>query len=204
EANTIASFESCSGAEMEMRIGSHHDGMHFFPFEDDPNGHGILCMNHEYIDARKMFPEGAWVSSGTRPADQVRKGVAAHGATVVEIQKNESGNWEVVDGGYNRRITGETPMEIRGPVRGSSYAVTKYSPTGTMTRGTLNNCAHGYTPWNTYLTCEENWASYFAVGAERATLRENARCGVGANSSRYGWDAADGQPTASEENPDPY
>jgi uncharacterized protein len=52
-------------------------------------------------------------------------------------------------------------MEIRGPVRGSPLVKTKYSPMGTMTRGTINNCAHGYTPWGTYLTCEENWAGYF-------------------------------------------
>jgi secreted PhoX family phosphatase len=39
--------------------------------------------------------------------------------------------------------------------------VTKYSPTGTLTRGTLNNCGTGKTPWGTLLTGEENWAGYF-------------------------------------------
>src|SRR5690606_20138074 len=163
-----------------------------------------LCVNHEYIDPRKMFPDGDYVASGTRPADQVRKGIAAHGVSVVEVQRNNEGEWNpITTGGYNRKVTGETRIELRGPVRGSSLVQTKYSPDGTHTRGTLNNCAHGTTPWNTYLTAEENWASYFAAG-EGSSRREFRRVGVGANSSRYGWDMADGEPTASESNPDPY
>lgn len=208
-ANTVEAFENCSGADMEKRIGSHHDGMHYFPYADDPNNHGILCLNHEYIDARKLFPVGAWVASGQRPGDQIRKGVAAHGVSVVEVQR-KNGEWQVAKSHVNRRITAETPMEISGPVRGSDLVKTKYSPDGTRTRGTINNCAHGYTPWNTYLTCEENWASYFAAGSQ-ASRREFRRFGVGANSGRYGWDnpriLPDGsfdEPTASPTNPDPY
>ncbi len=30
-----------------------------------------------------------------------------------------------------------------------------------MTRGTVNTCDHGHTPWDTYLTCENNRAGYF-------------------------------------------
>jgi uncharacterized protein len=92
----------------------------------------------------------------------------------------------VVYGNYNRRITAGTPMEIRGPVRGSELAKTKYSPNGTMTRGTINNCAHGYTPWGTYLTCEENWAGYFVgIQAQRISALYDA-LGYAGNDIRQG------------------
>lgn len=52
-------------------------------------------------------------------------------------------------------------MKLSGPAAGTPAMITKYSPNGTMTRGTVNNCSCGYTPWGTYLTCEENWAGYF-------------------------------------------
>ncbi|MEA1053644.1 DUF839 domain-containing protein, partial [Lamprobacter modestohalophilus] len=151
-----------SGAEQEQQVGSHHDGMHYFPMADDPNGHGILCVNHEYVDQQVLHVKGPTNSpNGPRPEDEVRKEIAAHGVSVVEIQKHEDGIWGVVNSPLNRRITAGTQMEISGPVRGSDLVKTKFSPNGTRTCGTINNCAHGYTPWGTYLTCEENWAGYF-------------------------------------------
>ena len=38
---------------------------------------------------------------------------------------------------------------------------TRYSADGSATRGMIGNCASGYTPWGTYLTCEENFAGFF-------------------------------------------
>ncbi len=180
-----------TGAEQEEQVGSHHDGMHYFPFRENPNEHGLLCVNHEYVDQRVLHANGPTIMpNGQRPADEVRREIAAHGVSVVEIRKDAfSVEWSVVRGNYNRRITAGTPVEITGPVRGSDLVKTRYSHAGTMTRGTINNCAHGYTPWGTYLTCEENWAGYFVNRGERP--REQSRYGVATANSRYRWDMAD-------------
>ena len=83
------------------------------------------------------------------------------------------------------RATAASPARRRwrSPARCAArdFVRTKYSPDGTRTRGTLNNCAHGVTPWNTYLTGEENWAGYFRNGDQRrppALPREQSRYGV--------------------------
>lgn len=182
-----------SGEDQEQQMGMHHDGMHFFPIDckrgGDSSRHGVLCVNHEYIDQGPMHANGPTVVDGVRTvADEVRKEVAAHGVAVVEIAKDYSGEWYVVPSSLNRRITGATEMEIKGPAAGHAKMVTKFSPDGTRARGTLNNCSMGITPWNTYLTCEENWAGYFRTGVASAERpRELSRYGTG-SSSRYGWE----------------
>ncbi len=182
-----------TGAEQEQQVGSHHDGIHYFPMADDPNGHGLLCINHEYVDQNNLHVGGPVLVGGVRDADQVRKEIAAHGMSVVEVRRDASGTWDVVRGRYNRRVTAGTPCEISGPVRGSDLVKTKYSPDGTMARGTINNCGHGYTPWGTYLTCEENWAGYFVNRGVRP--REQTRYGVPSTNSRYRWDTVAGDAT---------
>lgn len=182
-----------TGADQEQQVGAHHDGVYFFPMDAKTTGtnssEGLLVMNHEYIDD-KLFHKNGPTLGATRPADEVRKEIAAHGVSVIHIRQQDSA-WEVVNGSpFNRRITGATPMDIRGPAAGSTLLATKYSPNGTATRGTLNNCGMGATPWNTYLTAEENWAGYF-VNTDATQPREHKRYGVSAKNSRYYWELAD-------------
>jgi hypothetical protein len=180
---------SNTGEEQEQQIGQHHDGMHLFGLAGfDPNRRGLMAINHEYIEQRYLFPAGTSFTN-PRPADAVRKEIAAHGVSIFEVERLANGDWSIVRGRYNRRITGGTEMEITGPARAHPKMVTAFSTDGTRTRGTLNNCAHGYTPWGTYLTCEENWAGYF-VNRDASRPREHTRYGVPSTNSRYGWETA--------------
>ena len=184
-----------TAAEQAMQMGMNHDGMHFFPIDVRSGGEnaseGLLVMNHEYVEPNVLHPQGPVLP---RPAEQAAKEIAAHGVSVVHIEKTAQGDWQVVTNSpFNRRITGETPMALAGPVRGHAKVVTKYSPDGSLTRGTLNNCAHGFTPWGTYLTAEENWAGYF-MNSDETQVREHRRYGVGRSNGRYFWETA--APTA--------
>ncbi|MDX1677803.1 PhoX family phosphatase [Arsukibacterium sp.] len=181
-----------NGSDQEQQVGMHHDGMHFFPIDArstaSSSTEGLLVFNHEYIDHNLIHTNG--IDTFPRPAEQVRKEIAAHGVSVAHIQQQADGSWQLVNNSpFNRRITGATPMALAGPVRGSSKVITRYSADGSRSRGTLNNCGNGFTPWGTYLTCEENWAGYF-VNSDATPPREHSRYGVSSRNGRYFWETA--------------
>jgi uncharacterized protein len=183
------------------QVGMHHDGLHFFPI-DGSSTDGLLVMNHEYIEPRFLHA-AAWAGQaldgetvvfaedGSRNAGEVLKEANAHGVSVLRISRGADGQWAIKADQINRRITGLTEMTFSGPVAGTPHLVTKFSPDGMRTRGTLNNCAHGVTPWGTYMAAEENWAGYF-VNASGTMPREQDRYGVPDDVSRYGWDKVAG------------
>ena len=81
---------------------------------------------------------------------------------------------------YARRITGQTPIAIGGPAAGHDLLRRpRRTPPARRCSGTLNNCAMGYTPWGTYLACEENFNGYFrktaAPNAARGPVRHQRR-----------------------------
>ena len=145
-----------TASDQERQAGMGHDGMEFFAIPGvDPNQRGMLVMNHEYTDQILLFSDGlAPLPPQKMPMEKVRKSMASHGVSVVEVEKQADGNWKVVPSPRARRITADTPAKIAGP------AVEKI---GEATRGTVNNCAAGRTPWGTYLTCEENIQQVFGT-----------------------------------------
>jgi hypothetical protein len=204
--NSVAAYANDgtdTAASFEHRAGDHHDGLDYFGLDaagrrrlDSGSQRGLLAINHENI-TRIFLHTPAQVAAfniTARPAEEIDKEVAAHGVSIVEVQKNGASYSVNRSSSFNRRITAATAMDITGPARGDDLMVTKYSPTGTATRGTLNNCAHGCTPWGTYLTCEENWAGYFKRPTATDNLNRSAReltalnrYGVGSTNGNYGW-----------------
>lgn len=180
---------SDSAASYAQRAGDHHDGMHFFGLGSNGrysrvrSDRGLLCMNHEAITPSFLHATGQTIVNGARTmADEVLREFYVHGVSVLEVARERQrrrGGWSSAydffdrkrrrstewdyeqDSRFNRRVHTLTDMKLSGPAARSAHMVTKYSPQGTRTRGTVNNCANGHTPWGTYLTCEENWAGYF-------------------------------------------
>lgn len=197
---------SNTAAEQAQQSGEWHDGMEFFPI-DGSDTNGLLCVNHESLTTDFFHGyriEGGEAVSNRQTdanglptnADQVRKEINGHGVSVVEIQR-VAGKWQVVDSGRNRRITAATPMRFSGPAAGSAVLQTAFSPDGTQGRGTLNNCGRGFTPWGTYLTCEENFRGYLTT-QEDPVPEEKNRYALNASGFGYRWDNVAGD--ASEDN----
>ena len=191
-AYSNAGLESDDWSE---RIGDHHDGMELFyidergRYSDAPTKRAVLCVNHESsadahflhprgqtsagVNGKKFDQFGAW-DLGERPQSEVLKEINLHGVSIVELELDGQ-SWKYrLDSPLNRRLTPETPMLIGGSHTDlhSVHALmkTRFDPTGRTSRGTLNNCGHGKTPWGTYLTCEENWARYFQISPDSAPI----------------------------------
>ncbi|MEO7151056.1 MAG: alkaline phosphatase PhoX, partial [Burkholderiaceae bacterium] len=192
----------------DNRAGDHHDGIEYFGLSADgsardANGseRGLLAINHEAtsnIDVRSYYLHAKGGTVNPRPKSEADKEIAVHGLSVVEVRKTGSA-WAYAQGsGYNRRVTPMTPVLLSGPAAGNALMKTKYSTSGLSTRGTINNCGTGITPWGTYLSGEENWAGYFTRPAADNAARGNDRSAVSLNrygraqgaASRHGWETA--------------
>lgn len=133
-------------------FGDNNDFTCFIPFDEKNPKDGLLWVNHEYMNQLYVSGYNYRDADQIRTKEQVDKEMYSVGGTIVRI-KEENGKWNVVENDpHNRRITAQTPIAFNWdrPIAGKTTAI-----------GTLSNCSGGITPWNTFLTCEENYDNCF-------------------------------------------
>lgn len=197
-----------TAAGQAMQFGYNCDWIAFLPLPQDSDtpDHGLLVVNHEYTNPELMFPGYLTPNPEYTPEsedipeflpntskDIVDTELEAHGLSVVEVQRDASGQWAIVpDSTYNRRVTATTEMTVSGPAAGADLLKTSGDPTGTSVIGTLNNCAGGVTPWGTVVSGEENFQQYFAnlesLPEDDPVYAHHARYGVTEGASERLWE----------------
>ncbi|MCR2745252.1 PhoX family protein [Limnobacter parvus] len=185
-----------TSAVAEQQSGDNHDAINFFPFRNADGSErsdvGLLCINHEYLNPEYYYDKLVSDPGVVFTLEDARKGQAAHGVSIIEVMRNSNGKWNVNrNSTFNRRIHGNTQIDITGPARGNALLQTAADPTGTRVLGTLNNCGAGQTPWGTYITCEENFNGYFGANGAFTPDALQARYGLNANGFGYRWHESD-------------
>ena len=156
------------------RFGFNCDFTAFIPLRED-GAQGLLWVNHEYVGTASDYYGQAFTAAvrGVPTVDDMKFDV---GGSVVHIFKTPSGRWLVSPTALNRRITADSLMVADGP------ALANVANVG----GTLGNCSGCLTPWDTILTCEENYQDY--VPENLVTDGQGTVGGLfGKNGTHFGW-----------------
>ena len=157
----------------EDTFGFNCDFTCFVPLDPKNPNDGLLWVNHEYINPLFVSNYNYRNPQQSKTKQQVEKEMYNVGGSIVRIRK-ENGKWKIVQNDtHNRRITAKTPIKLNWdrPLKGEKTVI-----------GTLANCSGGITPWNTFLTCEENYDGYY--GDTEYDENNNTT----KTSSHYGWD----------------
>ncbi len=175
----MGAVHQTSAANQRRQVGIGHDGMWFFA-DEGRTDKGVLCINHEFGRTSHVLGKDVPESK-----DDVRIMQHAHGVSCIVLELVD-GEWQVdLSDPRNRRIHARTPVEFSGPVAGTKFLRTGR---GQTPRGTVNNCANGYTPWGTYLTCEENFNGYFGTDDEEwVPTPGQERLGINSGGFGYEW-----------------
>ncbi|NBQ41238.1 MAG: PhoX family phosphatase [Mycobacteriaceae bacterium] len=180
-----------TAAAQRQQFGFNNDFAGLLPVPDASNRF-LMVVNHEYTTEQFMFP-GFDPDKPTR--EQFEIALAAHGLSVVEVERGPDGLTPVI-GPYNRRITADTPFTLIGPAAGSEFVITSADPSGRSVAGTLNNCSGGITPWGTALSGEENFNGYFGAAEDTQvstpqTAARWKRYGIKVKPSERRWEEFD-------------
>ncbi len=98
------------------------------------------------------------------------------GVSVLHVQRSATGTWQVIASPLTRRYDATSRMAASGPALQAARDLA----------GTLANCSGCLTPWQTILTCEENFQNYVPEAVDTA-----GRGSVGGrfrqNGAHFGW-----------------
>ncbi|GAA0507062.1 PhoX family phosphatase [Saccharopolyspora thermophila] len=180
-------FDNQTPEAQERQFGYNNDFCALLPLDGNRR---LMVNNHEYTSEEFLF-RGYDPDNPTE--QQVRVAWAAHGLSVVVLETGDGAPKVVLDR-LNRRITLNTPFELRGPAAGSDLLKTSADPTGTRSFGTMNNCSGGVTPWGTILSGEENIHFYFAHAdqvTDPVTQQRLARYGIKGGATERKWERFD-------------
>jgi secreted PhoX family phosphatase len=121
-------------------------------FDQPAKNERILWVNHEY--AHPLWV-GGHEGSGRKTLAAIRQEKRAVGGSLLQLLER-GGRWAIVPGAsVNKRFCALYPtMAFTGPAAKTLGAAT----------GTLGNCSGGKTPWETALSCEENYPNFNATG----------------------------------------
>jgi secreted PhoX family phosphatase len=136
------------------RFGYNADFTAFFPTAAD-GAEGVLWVNHEYvslpdIDAGEIgvyVQTFADVIGGRLRVDDYMHDV---GGSALHLVRAADGRWRARASALTRRVDATTRMIASGPALQNAGDV----------GGTVANCSGCHTPWNTVLTCEENFQDF--------------------------------------------
>jgi secreted PhoX family phosphatase len=159
------------------RFGYNADYTAFLPMADD-GSEGLLFVNHETVSLPESGEFGVYpqtfplvIGRASVLDDEMRD----LGASVLQVTRRGD-RWEIVASTLTRRYDGFSPMTASGPALQNVRDLS----------GTFANCSGCQTPWNTVLTCEENFQFYVPEPADTS-----GRGSIGGRFQRdgthYGW-----------------
>ena len=157
----------------DRNFGYNNDYVAYFPIDALEGGRssedGLLWVNHEYTNPLYVSGYADSENMTKKSRKQINKEKDAVGGSVIRVRR-EGNAWEFVeDEEHNRRIDARTPMDLTGPAAGSE-AMKGVSEVV----GTLDNCSGGVTPWNTVLSCEENFQYYYGESSDEQPTDDEA------------------------------
>lgn len=128
-------------------FGANNDFTQFVSRKDSDMAY--LWVNNEYFSS--VLVSGRQRSETPTRKQYLHERETVGGSLICIQQDSETGHWKFVGPHKdNKRLSGSSKIPFTQPIAGQTHGI-----------GSFGNCSGGITPWNTILTCEENYDMYY-------------------------------------------